>query len=294
LPFKQLVDGSNPSGRTMSISFKEHCIALRREGKSIIEVMKITGRAKSSVHGHIKDIPLSAVRRKEIGKASGDRIRTFALARKGKSVRRFTRFARWTPDSVALLAHLLFDGGIYPNRGCAYSNRSAALLQQVEERMRSIYEFKPARHQDAVTGVWRISYYNVALGGYLKAKSTLLLKNVSRLPLDSKREFVRAFFDDEGCVDYRPEEKRRSVRGYQKDTSVLRLIRSLLKDFHISARIVEPNEVVVVGKENLQKFEREISFSPGVFMNGNRSNSRWKKNMEKRVLLRQAIASFKN
>ncbi len=62
----------------------------------------------------------------------------------------------------------------------------------------------------------------------------------------------------------------------------------------INARVVKPNEVVIVGKENLIRFEREINFSPGVYMNGKRSNSRWKKHIEKRELLKRAIKSFKS
>jgi intein-encoded DNA endonuclease-like protein len=114
------------------------------------------------------------------------------------------------------------------------------------------------------------------------------------MPLDLKREFIRAFFDDEGCMDFRPKNNVRKVRGYQKNMQILRIIKALLADLDITARIVFPNEVVIVGKENLIRFEREINFSPGVYMNGARSNSRWKKHIEKRELLRRAIESFKS
>ena len=114
------------------------------------------------------------------------------------------------------------------------------------------------------------------------------------MPLSLKREFLRAVFDDEGCIDYRPKENRRSIRGYQKDVRILRIIKVLLADFRVVAKIVIPNEVVIVGKENLVRFEGEINFSSGVYLNGNRSNSRWKKHIEKRELLKRAIKSFKN
>jgi len=278
----------------MKTSFKEQCIALREEGYSIIEIMKETGRPKSSVRTHIKDIPLSEERLKEIKKASGERIRKFAMARKGKSVRPFNQFKGWNEETVPLTAHLLFDGGIYPKSGCTYNNRSKALIDRVEEYMHFIYLFEPTRYTNPLTGVLRISYHNVALAIYMKNKVQGLLQNVYVLPLNLKKEFVRAFFDDEGCMDYRPEKNRRSIRGYQKDVRILKIIKSLLTDFDITSRVVLPNEVVIVGKENLMKFEREINFSPGVYMNGNRSNSRWKKHTEKRELLRQAIKSFKN
>ncbi|MDP1707091.1 MAG: LAGLIDADG family homing endonuclease [bacterium] len=278
----------------MKTSFKEQCIALRKEGYSIIEIMKATGRAKSSVRTHIKDIPLSRERLEEIKKVSGERIRKFAMARKGKSVRPFKPFKQWNEERVSLASHFLFDGGIYPRSGCTYNNRSEALVSRVEEHMCSVYDFEPTHYTNSLTGVLRISYHNVALAIYMKNKMRELLQNVRRLSLNLKTEFVRAFFDDEGCIDYRPEKNRRSVRGYQKDVKILRLIQALLKDLEIESRVILPNEVIIVGRDNLTKFERKINFSPGVYMNGNRSNSRWKKHMEKKELLRRAIRSFKN
>lgn len=274
-------------------AFKKQCIDLRKKGYSIIEIMKMTGRAKSSIHVHIRDIPLNEDRKKQIRAASGNRIRVFAIARKGKSIRPFQPFDDWSADTVLLIAHLLFDGEILRTR-CVYNNRSEALIKCVEKLMHALYEFEPKRYLNQLTGVHRISYHNVTLGAYVEKKSVELLRTVKGMPLNLKREFVRAFFDDEGCIDYRPHESRRSVRGYQKDVRILKIIKILLADFNIVAKIVFPNEVVIVGKENLMRFEREINFSHGVFMNGNRSNSRWKKHMEKRDLLRQAIASFKS
>ncbi|HEY4500759.1 MAG TPA: LAGLIDADG family homing endonuclease [Candidatus Paceibacterota bacterium] len=275
-------------------SFKERCIELRKQDKSIIEIMRITGRAKSSIHTHIKDIPLSDTRIEQYKIAAGNRIKKFALARKGKSVKPFRPFEKWNNKTVSLVTHLLFDGGIYPRSGCTYNNRSETLINRVEKEMKVIYDFVPIHYTNTLTGVLRISYHNVALAIYMKKKVRDLLKKVRRMSPDLKKEFVRAFFDDEGCVDYRPMENRRSVRGYQKDVKILNLIKALLADLNIDSRVVKPNEIVIVGKENLMLFEKEINFSSGVYMNGDRSNSRWKRHIEKRELLRRAIESFKN
>ncbi|MHB1163366.1 MAG: LAGLIDADG family homing endonuclease [Minisyncoccota bacterium] len=275
------------------IDFKTQCVTLRNKGYSINEIMEVTGRAKSSIHTHIKGIPLSKERMKQYRESSGKWIRKFALARKGKSVRSFRTFDTWSADTVLLVAHLLFDGEIAKAK-CVYNNRSKALIERVESLMRERYDFEPKWHQNKETGVWRISYHNVALSAYLNKKSKELLREIKKTPLNLRREFIRAFFDDEGCMDFRPKNNSRKVRGYQKDVQILGIIKSLLADFGITARIVLPNEVVIVGKENLMRFEQEINFSRGVCMNGNRSNSRWKKHVEKRELLRQAIVSFKN
>lgn len=256
--------------------------------------MKVTGRSKSSVHTHIKNIPLSKERIREIKTASGERIRKFALARKGKSARPFRQFEKWNRETVSLVAHLLFDGGIYPNSGCTYNNRSEALISHVEKCMQTVYDFEPTYYTNPLTRVLRISYHNVALAIYMKTKVIELLQEVSKLPYNLKVEFVRAFFDDEGCIDYRPEKNRRSIRGYQKDMKILQLIRTLLKKLTIGSRVIPPNEVVIIGKENLLRFKKKIDFSSGVYMNGSRSNSRWKKHIEKRELLKRAIESFQS
>lgn len=267
---------------------------LRKQGHTLSEIVQMTGRPKSSVYGYICDVPLDSARLESIRKASGNRIRKFALARKGKSTRPFRQFEGWNEETVSLIAHLLFDGGIYPKSGCTYNNHSKDLVNHVEKSMRALYSFEPARYTNHLTGVLRISYHNVALATYIKNKVHILLQEVRGLPLNLKGEFVRVFFDDEGCIDYRPEKNRRSIRGYQKDIKILRLIRILLKDLGVESRIILPNEVVIIGKENLLRFKKEINFSAGVCINGNRSNSRWKKHIEKRELLKQAIASFKN
>ena len=254
--------------------------------------MQITGRAKTSIYQHIRNIPLSAARMGRYRQVSGQHIRKFALARKGKSTKPFRTFNAWTPQKVLLVGHLIFDGEILRAR-CVYNNRSKALLARVRKLMMDIYDYEPARYVNPVTGVTRIMYYNVELSNYLHGKAGVLLKDVGNMPIEMKREFLRAFFDDEGCMDFLLRSGKRRIRGYQKDTKILKLVSKLLADIGIESRVVRPNEVMIVGKENLLRFKREINFSSGVCINGARSNSRWKKNLEKRVLLKQAIESFK-
>lgn len=193
---------------------------------------------------------------------------------------------------VFLVAHILFDGD-FNTGGFSYNNRSTALIRRVEGAMRHIYTFPPRYYLNQTTGVQRISYFNVALRAHMKERSQLLLKQVQSLPRELKRTFVRAFFDDEGCIDFRIHKNARRVRGYQKNVAVLMLVQKLLLDFSIESRIEPPNEVVIVGEKNLRRFQKEIGFSPGVRINGKRSNSIWKQSLEKREILRRAIASYK-
>ena len=256
------------------------------------EIVRITGRPKTSVHFHIRNIPLSDAKLRLISESNAIRAREIAHKRRGLSTRNFRKFTRWNADTISLVAHFLFDGEIN-HSGCIYNNRNQALIQHVENCMENIYNLEPKRYKNYMTGVFRISYFNVSLAAYIKEKSVELLGTVTRFSKDMKREFLKSFFDDEGCMDFRAKRNLRQIRGYQKRVSVLYLIQDLLRDFDIDSRIVLPNEIVVTGKANLLKFQKEINFSCGVRINGNRPNSIWKQSLEKRVLLERAINSFK-
>lgn len=276
----------------MAPSFKEQCIALRKQDHSIVEIMRITGRPKTTIYTYIRNLPLSEKRLLSYRKAAGQRIRQFAVSRKGKSEKQFTPLNEWTHETVLLVAHLTFDGSLR-QRIVAYSNRSEKLICRVESLMSTIYAYPPKRSFDPLTGVLRTSYYNVSLALYLKNRSMELLSEIENYDLELKREFLRAFFDDEGCMDFKLKTNKRRIRGYQKDVEVLRIVTNLLMDFAIDSHLEPPNEVVISGKNNLCAFQREINFSEGVCINGNRSNSVWKEHLEKRELLQRAIDSFK-
>jgi hypothetical protein len=273
-------------------SFKKQCIQLRKKDKTLNEIVLITGRSKTSVWFHIKDIQLSLKKKKEIGENSGIRAIAVADARRGISKREFKTFEEWTPNLALLVAHLIFDGELSKNR-CGYTNRSKTLIARVERLFEPIYSYEPKRYVDERSGVHSIYHHNVALAHYLKNKADELLTVISELSIEHQKEFIRAFFDDEGCMDYRPARNKRCVRGYQKDRKVLILVKKLLSNFDIESVIREPNEVVITKKDNLIKFQKEINFSKGVCPNPNRSNSLRKQEIEKREILDQAIKSFK-
>jgi hypothetical protein len=279
----------------LSQSFKKQCVALREAGFSINEIAERTGRTKSSIHYHIKNIPLPERRLREIRKKSTERIVSFNKERRGKSAlnRHVKHFSTWKPSHVRLVAHLAFDGEIRQT-GCIYHNRSKALVKQVEKDMLLLYAHPPRKYEQK-SGVARLCYFNVELGSYVEKKAVELFENIDTSSKTCQREFIRAFFDDEGCVSIGAKENRRRVRGYQNDTATLLLIKKLLSNFRIDSYLSSKNKELVIGRRNdLIRFRDEINFSPGVYINGNRSNSIWRKSYEKRHLLDMAINSYKN
>ena len=273
-------------------TFKKKCIELRKRDFTLNEIMQATGKGKSSIYYYIKDIPLSEAKTREINRKLKCRAVELAIARRGKALTPYKPFSKWTPEFVLLIAHLLFDGEISRSR-CAYNNRSLVLIERIQQLMKFVYDYPGYRHLKKGTDVLVIAFNNVELGSFLKEKSLELLECIDSMPLRFQREFLRAFFDDEGCMDFRKERNTRRIRGYQNDRTILLLVQALLANFRIKSRLQGRNEVVITGKDNLKRFQKEINFSKGVCINGGRKNSTWKKDIEKRELLDMAIKSFK-
>lgn len=54
-------------------------------------------------------------------------------------------------------------------------------------------------------------------------------------PSELKSAFLKAFYNDEGCMDFNG--KIRRVRGYQHSHHILTLVRKLLAEFNIPSKI---------------------------------------------------------
>lgn len=222
---------------------------------------------------------------------AAERFANYSKSIKGKSRlgRHPIPFNKWNAPLVSLIGHLIFDGEI-KYEGCVYTNRSRVLLRHVATCMQIVYPYLPQKYE-STPGVFKIGYYNVELGSFFKQKARELLGNIQHMEKEFQRTFLCAFFDDEGSVYFI--RKRRAVRGYQHNAKILMLIKHLLKNFGIKSNADEKyNEITITRKENIICFAKEIDFMRGVRVNGNRSNSVWKKSLEKREILRRALASY--
>jgi len=271
------------------LSFKNWCQELRVKGHTLGEISRITHRPKTTVYFHIRDIVRT---KKLLEKIKNIRINLIRGKgpKRGKSLLgyKYKKFNQWTPSLVNLVAHMLFDGTI-KREGVLYYNRSLALIINFKDKMKIIYDGKPRTYNN--NGVMRLAYHNVELGDFFKSKSIKLLNNITRLPIDFQLEFLKAFFDDEGSVDFRGMKRR--IKGYQHNIKILNLIHKLLKNFKINSFIDRRfNEILITRKENIKNFAEEINFSRGLKVNGKRSNSVWKKSLEKRKILADLLASY--
>jgi len=273
-------------------AFGNLCKTLRKKGYTLGEIVKITGRPKTSVYFHISTIPKTELLRLKLREIKIKAIQGKGPV-KGRSIlgRRFNNFKTWTPSYVNLFAHVIFDGSIR-DIGILYHNRSPVLLKNFSDKMKGVYNFDPKIYRKK-GGVICLAYHNVELAPFFRRKTSQLLSFIINSKKQLQKEFLFAFFDDEGSVDFRKSRYIRRVRGYQHNRQILLTVNKLLKNFGIDSKVdTRFHEIIISRKDNIQKFAKEINFSKGLRINGNRSNSIWGKSLEKRGILANLISSY--
>jgi len=270
----------------------EKCRTLRKRGFTLGEIVRTINLPKTTVYGHVRDIPLSIETKERIARENTQRLKEIARRRKGKCIpgRIVPKPKGWTNKLIFLTAHFMFDGEA-TSHSCVYHNRNKSLIGRVKSLMGKIFNLYPRELLNKETGVHRISYHYVELATYIKGKARELKKYIKTASLSEKKIFLQAFFDDEGCV-YKYDNNRK-IRGYQKELKILKLVQRLLKDFQIDSKIDQKyKEIVISRKENIIKFRDKINFSKGIYINPDRKNSIWKKKLEKREILNKIIDSY--
>ena len=273
----------------------QNIIGMRNSGLTLGEIVSKTGLSKTTIFHHIKRIQKSDILINKLRVIILKKQKIITDRRRGKSVKSysFLKPEGWNPDLVNLIAHFIFDGDIRATSS-NYNNRNKALINSVRGNMAKAIGVTDCKsYKNIHTGVIKLCYFNVEIASFINNKIRKLLEYIPSATTDEKIYFLRAFFDDEGCVTF--ENKKRVIRGYQHSLGILKIIQNLLLDFKIESKIVEKYfEIIVSQKENLIKFQKLVNFTPGVRVNGKRSNSIWKKSLEKREILKMAIDSYLN
>lgn len=265
---------------------------LRVSGFTLTEIVNHTKIAKSTIFPYISNIPQSTYLKEKIRLAKLAGQRRGASGRRGISVKNysFLRPEKWNVDLVNLIAHFLFDGSI-KRTSCVYYNRSEILISQMVEKMKKLLAVSDCKTCTTPEGVNRISYHNVEVATFIRRKADELFECILTATKEHKISFLKAFFDDEGSVKFK--NNHRTVRGYQHSPKILVIVKKLLEDLGIQSMIDNRNvEISISRKENLLRFQKLINFTPGLRVNGKRTNSIWKKDLEKRKILRMAVDSY--
>ncbi len=279
-------------GHSYPLAIKKYCLKHRQKGLSLNELVQIFKIPKSTIHDWVSDQPLSNRAMINIrSKIILGQKRGIEIARK-ISTKVIPQPDYWTPGLTSIVAHFLFDG--YPTSkkdGFVYCGRNLSQIQRMSKLIKNVFGLE-SHYRKNENEVIKSTNFSVNLYKYISRKKKELLQILPKAPIEIKLAFLKAFFDDEGCVTFN--QKVKKVRGFQHSKMILRLVQQLLNDFDIINRIDNNYiEITITGRENLVKFQNLINFSPQIYINPKRKNGLWKQKIEKRAILEKALASYK-
>ncbi len=271
---------------------KEEIVKQRLLGTSLKKLAREFDLPKSTVQWWICQLTLSDTAQEVLTeRARSERIE--ALRTRRIPLPTQTQTLSFSPTLVRFIAHTLFDGSIFQDQIVYYSSHRS-LADRFAREGKAIFSLEPHWFLTREK-VYRVHFYSKNLVDFLRERSKVLIQQIMRLGSRQRLEFLRAFFDDEGSVSFRPETSQRVIRGYQKDVSVLRLVASLLAQFEIESNLENLGrspEITIRGQLNIKKFAQLINFSKGVIFRATRKNSYYSKPIEKRLVLLNLLRSY--
>jgi intein/homing endonuclease len=195
---------------------------------------------------------------------------------KAKSIKNPKLPIKFSPILSRIAGHLVGDGGIGAEKGnypVYYTNRCDALVNQFKEDVLSVfgnvdvYDYHYHNKNEGIRMVRFPSIVGVILMS-LFGPMVNELKHVPELVLDgdrtSKRLFLRALYDDEGCVS------SSRIRIGVSNEEIIRIVRKMIQEISIRpGRVIRKKatkkwkvsyEFGIFGKNDLILFSKEIGF----------------------------------
>ena len=206
------------------------------EVKSLRKVRKLTGHSINTIKKYIKGKVAFPIYPKPL--------------REG--------YDKITVEKVRLYAHTVFDGHIthtkYNSYIVGYTNMNEELLREFEKDVDFVYGLKSGRHtRRGITNLYccsKLMYYDI--------------KNFDRSLIRKKEEYkiayLRAFFDDEGCVIFNPKRGKFYINGCQHNQDEILFIETLLKDLCIRSKVYHFKIDITLNKD-LFRYNELIGFT---------------------------------
>ena len=180
-----------------------------------------------------------------------------------------------------VVAHYLGDGCV-TNKYAAYFNKNDALLNNFERDITTLFARIHLTKGKYNSGTKLIQIQNKEIIQFLKELVSDYRSYALRLPnfvnnKELQKEFLRAIYDDEGCVALRVFKKtneiKRNLTLASKSQKFIEEIKDLLeKSFNIQSNKINRYDKVVekkiftirtlsiTGKKNFERFREEIDF----------------------------------
>lgn len=190
----------------------------------------------------------------------------------------------------------MFDGTLH-DYGIAYYNNNDFLIKEVESDIKKVYnlESKIKRKNKLFTLRCHSKQVTEDLLKYTPSFSTsegtdaripnCVMKGNSLI----KKTFLRAFWDDEGCIIFNPDKQIRELIAYTSNKQVMEQLKDLHKDFSIEFNTPRSNELRISRLRNIKIFADKINFSQNVKITS--FSKRWG-NRTKRDILQLALESY--
>ena len=157
-------------------------------------------------------------------------------------------YEKITKEKVRIYAHTVFDGYISHSKGNSYTvgyvNKNPALLKEFKGDVGSVYGLKPTI--SIKRGITTISYSSKLM--YLDILN--FDKSIIKENEKYKKIYLRAFFDDEGCVSFNPKKGKFYISGSQHNQKEILFIKDLLDGLGI--------------KNNIYIYQIEISLNKSI------------------------------
>jgi|GEM_PF-5247118 len=271
---------------------KKGVIERRRQGVSLQGLVTEFNIPKSTIQGWVSRVRMPPeLREKMLLRASKNR--QVALSRRRIKLPNSILEQLYSLEFIRFFAHCLFDGSVFRDQVVYYSSH-LKLAQQFANDGQKLFGLVPHWYKTKFH-IYRVHFYSKNLVDHLNKSKSSFLEGILKQELDCQIVFLKAFFDDEGSVTYRPKTSKRSVRGYQKDVGILRLISLMLGHLGIDSVLENVNrypEIAIRGRVNIENFARLINFSHGVSFLATRKNSYYSRPIEKQKVLQALLASY--
>ena len=185
-------------------------------------------------------------------------------------------FEKLTTAKARIIAHLIGDGAVYRSNhdyNVKYEVKDLESLNSFEKDMISIYGLKLTKgfKNSGITGkpIPFVRLRSKLVYDDLLKYSTYHSKDwkINNIILNSsrkiKREFLKAFFDDEGSVV--PQGNKGIIKLYSINSNGLKQLQKMLLKFNIENRLDHgygaKRNVYAVLIKDLNKFDEEIGFN---------------------------------
>lgn len=251
------------------ISLKENLIKqiqnLRKKGFSYKELAEKFNISKSTAYKYSSSIKLTNKSMKIISKKIEKRQKEFV--QNYARLKDLPKKINWSISKIRIISHCLFDGSVSENV-TKYTNSSKALIDQFVEDVFSVYGINPSRieilagkHLNKYTVYFCSKRLCLDLFKYTPSYSTSSKKakipnKVFSSSNEEISEFLRAFWEDEGCVTIKGE-----ILGRIKSKKVRDQLFKLHKMLDINCRKYNCSDNmfgirIIRRNDNLKKFEK--------------------------------------